>query len=61
MTIMIIDDNGVIWSSSSADAEEEGRSIMEAVESGKKKAYEDAIGASWTGDLLLVQELARTR
>ena len=61
MTYMILDDNGVLWSSSSSDALEEGTAIIEAVEAGKKKGYKDAIGDSWTGDLVLVQEVARTR
>lgn len=58
---MIMDDNGVIWSSSSDDAFEEGSAIMKAVEDGKKKGYKDAIGDTWTGDLVFVQELGRTR
>jgi len=61
MTHMIIDDNGVLWSSSSSDSLEEGTAIIQAVESGKKKGYKDAIGEEWEGDLVLVEEVARTR
>lgn len=58
---MIIDDTGVLWSSDAYDAFEEGSSIMAAVDEGKKKKYESHVGLHWTGDLVLVQELARTR
>lgn len=58
---MIIDDTGVLWSSDAYDAHEEGSAILGAVEAGKKKSYKDAIGEEWTGDLVLVQELYRTR
>ena len=58
---MIIDDNGVLWSSDSYDAAEEGAAIMSAVDEGKKKKYEPHIGTTWAGDLVFVQEIARTR
>jgi hypothetical protein len=59
--IMIIDDKGVIWEESGPDAREKGLSIVHAVEQGQKKGYKDAIGDSWTGDLVLVEQLARIR
>jgi hypothetical protein len=58
---MIIDDKGVRWSDDAHDAFETGSAIMAAVDAGEKKDYAEQIGASWTGDLVLVKELARTR
>ena len=58
---LIIDNNGVLWSSDSYDAFEEGSKIIAAVENGKPKKYKDHIGTTWTGDLVLVKEIARTR
>lgn len=60
-TYMIIDDNGVIWSSDSYDAFEEGSALMAAVANGKKKKYKNQLGEKWSGDLVFVQELSRTR
>ena len=59
--VMILDDKGVLWSSDSAEARLEGLGILHAVEQGRKHEYCDAIGESWTGDLVLVEELARVR
>lgn len=58
---MIMDDTGVLWSSGSPDAFEEGSAIMTAVDAGKQKLYVPHISAAWTGDLVFVEELARTR
>lgn len=59
---MIIDDKGVLWSDDSYDAFETGSEIMAAVENGnKKKLVKENLGDSWTGDLVLVQEVFRTR
>lgn len=59
---LIIDSKGVIWSSSSPDAEKQGRALMEAVQLGCKKQFvRKHLGDSWDGDLVLVKELARTR
>lgn len=57
---MIIDNRGVLWSSDSYDALEEGSAIMGAVSAGDEDGYKDALGESWSGDLVLVMELART-
>jgi len=59
--IMILDNNGVIWEEAGPDAREKGLGIVHAAEQGDKKGYADAIGDSWTGDLVLVEELARVR
>lgn len=58
---MIIDDQGVLWSDDSLGAFETGSAIMAAVDAGKPAQYANEIGESWHGDLVLVQELARTR
>ncbi|MBC8737106.1 hypothetical protein F6X40_09825 [Paraburkholderia sp. UCT31] len=61
--IAITDDTGVLWSSEASDAKLNALEIVHAAEQGNKKGYVDAIGESWTGDLVLVQheELARVR
>lgn len=59
---MIIDNNGVIWSSSSPDADEQGLDLINAVENCCKKQFvRKHLGDSWEGDLVLVKEIARTR
>jgi hypothetical protein len=58
---MIIDDKGVVWSSDEYDAFEEGSALIAAVTDGDIERYKDALGETWTGDLVLVKELARTR
>lgn len=57
---MISDDNGVRWSDDGYDALETGRAIMSAVDNGLKEQYVHHIGAQWTGDLVLAQEICRT-
>ena len=60
--LLIIDNDGVIWSSSAPDAEEEGQALIDAVENGCKKQFvRKHLGDSWAGDLVLVKEIARTR
>jgi len=60
---MIYDDNGLLWSSSDPAAYATGLAILNAVENGRASSniVKDNIGDQWTGDLVLVQELARTR
>jgi len=58
---MIIDDTGVLWSSDAYDAHEEGSAILGAVDAGTPDGYREALGEAWKGDLVLVQELYRTR
>ena len=58
---LIIDDNGLIWSSDEYDSFEEGSRILAAVEAGDSAGYKDEIGTEWSGDLVLVRELQRTR
>ena len=59
---MIIDDKGVVWSDNGYDACETGSNLIAAVEGGYKKQFvKKHLGDSWTGDLVLVQEISRTR
>lgn len=58
---MISDDTGVLWSSDEYDAHETGSAIMGAVDQGRPEDYRQEIGESWQGDLVLAQELYRTR
>jgi hypothetical protein len=51
----------VLWSDDSYDAFETGSAIMATVDKGNATGYADKIGSTWTGDLVLVQEIARTR
>jgi len=60
-THMIVDDNGVLWSSDEYDSFEEGARIMGAVDAEDADVYVPAIGSRWTGDLVFVKELSRTR
>ncbi len=58
---MILDDATILWSSDEYDAFEEGSRIMAAVDAGETDVYVPEIGSRWTGDLVLVKELSRTR
>jgi len=59
---MISDNKGVLWSDDGYDARETGAELMAAVENGYKKLFvKKYLGDSWTGDLVLVQEISRTR
>ena len=59
--LLIIDGTGkILWSSDLDDAKVHGLGIMHDVEQGKRSAYEPEIGAEWTGELKLVEEIART-
>ena len=58
---MIVNDTGVLWSDDAYDAFETGSAIMAAVDAGDKPTYAQHIGETWSGELVLVKELARTR
>lgn len=57
---MIIDRTGVLWRSEGARGLKKGIAILDAVEAENKKGYLDALGTSWDGDLVLVQEIRRS-
>lgn len=55
---VIMDDGGIIWSSDEYDAFEEGCRILGVLEDG---GTVEEIGATWSGDLVLLKEIRRTR
>jgi hypothetical protein len=59
----IIDDRGTIWSAEGPDAKLRGLELLRAAEQGRKQKYQADLGApeTWSGDLVLVQEIARIR
>lgn len=59
--VVIRDDKSELWASSEPEAELTGLGILHDAEQGRVEGYRPFIGDSWTGDLVLLEEIARVR